>query len=353
MFKDLVVVELASVLAGPSVGMFFSELGAKVYKIENPVSKGDITRQWKLPQEDSEELSAYYQSVNWNKTSLFVDLKSDISRDGLYELIRQADIIISNYDDKQAARLGVDYLRLININPKLIFAQLYAFDQGDPRKGFDIVMQAESGFLSMTGSDDAHPARIPVALIDLIAGHQLKEAILLAMIQQATDGRAKRVEVSLFKSAIASLANQASNFLVAGHTASRIGTLHPNIAPYGDLFTTKDGFSGVLAIGSDLQFENLCSALKMDADFLKMYVKNVTRLKHRTQLMETLNQSLLLIRKESLALLFNEYKIPFGWIASIDEVFEKPLAKSMLLKNPTDAFKNSTVSSLAFKIESV
>ncbi|MEL6721267.1 MAG: CoA transferase, partial [Bacteroidota bacterium] len=147
-FKDLVIIELASVLAGPAVGMFFAELGARVVKIENKTSGGDMTRRWKAKGEDpNKEDSAYYRSVNWGKEVLSLDLKKQADIEQLYDLVRQADVVINNFKLKSAQKLGIAYEQLKALNPQLIFAQLTAFGEESDRLGFDVVLQAEAGFL--------------------------------------------------------------------------------------------------------------------------------------------------------------------------------------------------------------
>ena len=197
--KGLKVIELASVLAGPAVAMFFAELGAEVTKIENKKTNGDITRNWKLPTEDpNASISAYYCAVNWNKKVLFLDLTDKSDRNHLISLIKEADILISNFKLSSAKRMALDYEELSKVNPRLIYAQLTGYGGESSRPAFDIVLQAEAGFLFMNGEPGGKPVRMPVALIDLLAAHQLKEGILLALLQRSQTGRGSLVSTSLF-----------------------------------------------------------------------------------------------------------------------------------------------------------
>ena len=247
-FQGLKVVELASVLAGPAVGLFFAELGAEVIKIENAATGGDVTRRWKAPTEAAEKTdSAYYQSINFGKQTLFVDLKEEEGREQVEALIRAADIVIVNYRPGAAKKLGMNYESLKSLNPKIIYAELTGFGADDSRLAFDVVLQAESGFLYLTGEPDRPPVKMPVALIDILAAHQLKEGILLALLQRSQTGQGSKVSTSLYAAALASLANQATNWLIASFAPQRLGSQHPNIAPYGDLFRTADGQELVLA----------------------------------------------------------------------------------------------------------
>src|SRR3954465_2895072 len=265
-FKDLKIVELANVLAGPAVGLFFAELGASVVKIENKRTNGDITRGWKLPTENKDSnYSAYYASVNWNKTSLFIDLGLPEEKQKVYDLIKEADIVISNYKPGDDVKLQMQYDFLRKLNPSLIYAHISGFGNDSSRTAFDLILQAETGFMYMNGTASTGPLKMPVALIDILAAHQLKEGILVALIKRMKTGKGSVVTVSLQDAAIASLANQASNWLMQGYNHQHSGSLHPNIAPYGEIFTTSDSKKIVLAIGNEKQFSKLCELLnRMD-----------------------------------------------------------------------------------------
>ncbi|MEZ4904287.1 MAG: CoA transferase [Spirosomataceae bacterium] len=190
------------------------------------------------------EYSAYYASVNWNKQTYLLDLEDDNDRFQAYRLFQGADIVISNYRLNVAQKLGVNYETLRKDNPNLIFAQLNAFDAHSERPAFDVVLQAEAGFMYMNGEAEGPPVKMPVALIDVLAAHQLKEAILLALLRRTQTGEGAYIATSLFEAAIASLVNQASNWLMNSHIPQRMGTQHPNIAPYGDVIfvPTKNPF---------------------------------------------------------------------------------------------------------------
>jgi crotonobetainyl-CoA:carnitine CoA-transferase CaiB-like acyl-CoA transferase len=351
-FSHLKVVELANVLAGPSVGMFFAELGAEVIKIENKQTNGDITRSWKLPSENQlTKKSAYYHSINYGKTSLSLDLTAETDYNQLLELIKQADIVVANYSDAAALRMRLDYTTLSRQNPRLIYAQLYAFaDALDKRPAFDVVLQAEAGFLSMSGTQE-QAARMPVALIDILAGHQLKEAILIALLEREKTGKGKFVHTSLMHTAIASLANQASNWLNAGYLPKPMGMLHPNIAPYGDLVTSSDGKPIVLAIGTEAQFIALCKVLGLKelADDMR-FSTNTARVKHRTALIEAIGNQIGTQPMERWMELFSQYGIPAGRVLNIEEVFEQNFAKEMVLEQEEDGYTAKCVRTVAFSM---
>lgn len=333
-FHGLRVIELASVLAGPAVGMFFAELGAEVIKIENKCTGGDITRRWKLPVEDAaSSASAYYRSINWGKKVHMLNLREPSARRQVYELIEQADLVISNFKPASARRLGMDYETLTSRNPGLIYAALTGFPDGEERPAFDVVLQAESGFLNMTGEPGRDPVKMPVALIDLLAAHQLKEGILLALLQRERTGKGSLVTTSLLEAAIASLANQASNWLNAGFIPERMGSRHPNIAPYGDIFSTRDDKLLVIAAGTESQFQQLCRVLEIpEVTEDERFATNADRVRHRNLLLEKLSPAFLRFDRTELMERFLEASVPAGVIRTMPEVFEIPAARRMVLE---------------------
>lgn len=354
LLSGLRVVELASVLAGPAVGMFLAELGAQVVKIENKTTGGDVTRIWKLPGEDPDSpFSAYYHSVNWGKQVLMVDLRREEEREKVEALIRQADVVISNFRKRSAKKLGMDYERLQRLNPVMIFAHLSAFGEDEERPGFDVVLQAESGFMFMTGEPGRPPVKMPVALIDLQAAHQLKEAILLALLRRERTGRGAYVSVSLLESAIASLANQATNWLMAGHIPQAMGSLHPNIAPYGEIFFSRDGQPVVIAVGSDDQFRALCEVLGLPHLFRDpRFSRNVARVEHRQELGAALAPAFEHFEREDLLSRCEECGIPAGAIRNMQEVFELPAARNMILEEILpDGSPTRRVKTVAFDLK--
>jgi crotonobetainyl-CoA:carnitine CoA-transferase CaiB-like acyl-CoA transferase len=347
-FKNLKVLDLSSVLAGPSVGFFFAELGSKVVKIENKKTGGDVTRTWKLPQEKkSSKESAYYWSVNALKEICFLnfDLKEDLEK--LYALVKDADIVIANFKKGDDIKLGVDFKTLSKINSKLIYASINGFGEQSPRVAYDLILQAESGFMSMNGKDENSLSKMPVAIIDLLAAHQIKEAILIAMLQQKNKVKAINISVSLFDSALASLANQASNWLNQKYIPKPIGSLHPNIAPYGEIFFTKDNHQITFAIGSDKQFEDLCYILKMETN--KNYSSNQLRIKHRTKLFEIIQEEIKQWNYKKLFSACIKKNIPVAKIRNMKEVFSLPESKLMTREFLHQNKNVKYVSSVAFK----
>jgi crotonobetainyl-CoA:carnitine CoA-transferase CaiB-like acyl-CoA transferase len=333
-FQNLLIVELASVLAGPAVGMFFAELGARVVKIENGPSGGDMTRRWKLSTEDPQQAhSAYYCSVNYQKEVWMKDLRQSAQQAEVHELIRRADVVISNYKPAAAAKLGMSAETLMALNDRLIFAHLEAFGENDPRLAFDLVLQAETGFLYMSGEPNRPPSKMPVALIDLLAAHQLKEGILVALLHREKTGKGSRVGTSLYGSALASLANQATNYLMAGHIPQRMGSLHPNIAPYGELFRTSDDREVVLAVGTDKQFAALCTALELPHLVEhELFATNEKRVQHRQVLAGILAPAIQGYSRDALMQKFNAGGVPAGRVRNLEEVFADQSAQDLVLE---------------------
>lgn len=348
-FKYLKVLDLSSVLAGPLTGSFFAELGANVIKVENKNTGGDATRQWKLPSENPESpYSAYYHSANFGKEEVLLNLTLDEDRSRLEKMISQSDVVISNFQKKVATKFDLLPDDLRSRYPSLIIAQLSAYDFDDPRPGYDLVMQGETGWISMTGTDKDHYAKLPVAMIDIIASHQMKEAILISLLKKATTGKGSVVHVSLYKSALSALVNQATNYLIAGKIPTPTGTLHPNIAPYGDVFEDKIGTKFLLAIGSDAQFKKLWFTLNLSEEEYLTFEFNCGRLEQRALLQGTLQQSFERFKISELQLIFNQQNIPYCEIKSLDTVFAEKESKVMLNHEIMDGEIVTSVSNIAF-----
>ena len=351
-FKGLKVVELASVLAGPSVGLFFAELGAEVIKIENKKTGGDVTRSWKLPSEDKDsDVSAYFLAVNFLKKHLFLDLSNEADYKKCIAHIKNADVVIVNYKKGDDKKLKLDYATIKKLNSKLIYAGIQGFSDTDERVAYDLILQAESGFMSMNGTKESGPLKMPVAMIDILAAHHLKEAVLLALLKRERTKLGSKVAVALFDVAVASLANQATNWLVAKHLPQPTGSLHPNIAPYGEIFTTKDNHTVTFAIGSDTQFTKLCELLyisKTSAD--KNYISNQLRVINRKKLFTVLSAA---VKKQTLFYLQKEttkHGVPFAKIRNLKEVFELPEAQKLIKNISYSTKKYQVVTSVPMKI---
>ena len=353
MMRDLLVVETAGVLAGPAVGMFFAELGARVIKIENKCAGGDVTRRWKLPEEDPDSpVSAYFCSVNWGKDHRQLDLKEASDRATFDALLETADILITNHLAADAEKLGLQRERLRTLNPRLIHGHIKGFADRPDRPAFDVVLQAESGYISMTGTDPEHLAKLPIALIDVLAAHQLKEGILLALLQRASSGSGAYVEVSLEEAALTGLINQASNFLMTGAVARPMGTLHPNIAPYGEVFTCADGSRVILAVGSDIQFHALCRVLgRTELPDDERFRTNADRVRHRKELADRLATAVADRERDDLLAELLAAQVPSGAVDPIDRSLASTVAQQMILEETIEGRITRRIRGNAFRTE--
>jgi crotonobetainyl-CoA:carnitine CoA-transferase CaiB-like acyl-CoA transferase len=348
--QGIKVVELASVLAGPAVGTFLAELGADVLKIENPKTGGDVTRSWKLATEDPNNPgSAYYASVNWGKKVIMEDLTQPEARERILHAIAEADIVLTNFKDDFAKKYRYTASDFHAVNSRVIIGEITGWSDNPARVAYDLVLQAETGFMSMNGTQESGPLKMPVALIDILAAHQLKEGVLVALLQRSRTGRGAHVKVSLYDAAIASLANQATNWIMAGHLPKPIGSLHPNIAPYGEIVFSSDQAPLVLAIGSDRQFQELCNMLECAAiAHEERFATNKARVANRRVLLEELQARFIQYDYNYIEQQAERLQIPIGKICNIKEVFEKERAQSLLL---TDKDGSKRVRNAVFEIE--
>ena len=352
MLSHLKVIELASVLAGPDVGMFFAEMGATVIKIENKLLNGDVTRKWKSSTEDEKsKVSAYFSAVNWKKEYLFLNLKDNTDKKKVYKLIETADIVIANFKPGDDKKLRMDYHTLKSINSSLIYGEINGYGSNSKRAAYDVVLQAETGFMSINGNKTSGPIKMPIALIDVLAAHQLKEGLLLALLKKEKNGKGSLVEVSLYDTALSSLKNQATNWLMNNFIPQPIGSLHPNIAPYGETFKTKDEKSLVLAIGNNKHFEMLLNVIGAN-DLIKNenYKTNQLRVINRKKLNIDLKPFFNKKTKNELMTQFLKLNIPVGVINNIKEVFDNQKAKELILEETIDGTNTRRVKTAIFKI---
>ncbi len=351
-FKGLKVIDLSTVLAGPSVATFFSELGADVTKIENKKTQGDVTRKWQLPSEKGKNITAYFSSVNYKKKYVFLDLRDPSDKLQLLELIREADILVSNLKHGDDIKFGVAYDELKLINPRLIYAHLAGFISQPNRTAYDVALQAETGYMSMNGTKASGPMKMPVALIDVLAAHQMKEGILCALIQRSISGKGYYISTSLEAAAISALTNQATNFLMAGYEPELTGSEHPNISPYGETVTCKDGKQLVLAIGADKQFQHLCELLGMpEVSLDDRFALNVNRVIYREELYKILSKPFKDDNRDDWMKKLTALQIPAGAVHTLSELFARPEIQELLLKENIDEVPTTRVKSVVFDIQ--
>lgn len=350
MLDNLKVVDASSVLAGPSVGTYFAELGAKVIKVEHP-KHADVTRTWKLPSEDANSpVSAYFSSINYKKEYIKLDLKQENDHAQFLALISEADLLITNFKHGDDVKLNILDETLHALNPSLIIGKINGYGDDNDRVAYDLILQAETGYMSMNGTPDSGPVKMPIAMIDILAAHHLKEALLLALLKRSETGKGSSVSVSLYDAALSSLTNQSSNYLMGNHVPQRIGSLHPNIAPYGELFKTNNGDLITFAIGSNTHFSKLCSVLNVD-DLIKdsRFNSNQKRVQNRTVLQELLQAQ---ISNRSTTDILDKLcvlHVPAGKVKDLKEVFEAPEAQELIRKEVIDGVETSRVTSVVFK----
>lgn len=350
-FKDLKVVELASVLAGPAVGMFFAELGAQVIKVESPMG-GDVTRSWKNPKENKNDTaSAYYYSVNWNKKVVKLDLKNNNDQIKLHSLFAEADVLITNFKSGDDIKFNLSSQALQEKYPTLIIGEITGYPDSS-KVAFDAVLQAETGFMSLNGNASSGPLKMPVALIDILAAHQLKEGILLGLLNRYKNNKGCVVKVSLFDAAISSLAYQASNWLNSRYESPRMGSLHPNIAPYGETFLTQDKRLILLAVGNDKQFESFCKLIGKEELVADVHFSiNSNRVINRAELSLIIADKIAEEKLDHWLALFEQNKIPAGAVNSISEVFALNAANKKVLEQEEEGRISKRVETIAFTIQ--
>ncbi|MFT5143753.1 MAG: crotonobetainyl-CoA:carnitine CoA-transferase CaiB-like acyl-CoA transferase [Rhodothermales bacterium] len=331
--SGLLVVELASVLAGPSVGQFLAELGARVIKIENPRTGGDVTRSW---------TGDYFHCCNFGKESLTLDLGRPLGKDALRQLVERADIVLSSFAPGADRRLGLGDDVLRAWNPAIIHAAISGYGPESERAGYDALIQAESGFMDMNGQEDGPPTKMPVALVDILAAHHVKEGILLALLRQRSgNGQGAFIQVSLMDAALSSLANQATGWFASGAVQGRHGSTHPNISPYGTLVETSDNVTLMLAIGNNRQFQRLCDLLDvpgLGAD--PRFASNAARVEHRDALERLLVDAFRTRSSPELLMDLQEAGVPVGPVRTLKDALAEG-GKNVILPNSsgTDGLK--------------
>ena len=347
MLNHLNILELSNVLAGPAVGMFFSELGANVVKIENKLAGGDITRKWKLANEKHKAPSAYFCSVNYGKKHKFLDFNNQKDMVLLKDYIKKSDVVITNFKHGDSKRFQLSYNDCKTINPEIIYAHIGGFKSNPKRVAFDVVLQAETGFLSMCGTQNEF-AKMPVALIDVLAAHQIKEGILIALLKREKTGKGCHIKTTLEETAIASLMNQSSNYLMAEHNPKKLGTLHPNIAPYGDIINSTDGTKLILAIGTDKQFVSFCELINLTSSI--DFNTNQKRVVKREELMKIINEKTSVLKTDWLLENCHNRQIPIGKIKTVEEVMQERIAQEMILEEMVDGFQTKRIKTNSFEL---
>lgn len=332
------VLDLTRVLAGPYCTMFLGDLGAEVVKVEQP-GVGDDTRGWGPPFAGGE--SAYFLCTNRNKKSITVDLKCADGIDIIRKLAGKADVLIENFRPGAMDRLGLGEKDLRAENSKLIYASLSGFGADGPMAdvpGYDLIVQAWGGLMSVTGSEESGPLKVGVAIIDLVAGLMLGKSIVAALYARELSGVGQRLDTSLLEAEVAALINAGSNYLIGGQVPGRWGNAHPTIVPYQS-FKTADSFL-VLGAASESIWKRLCPALgRPDLTDDPRFAKNAQRVENRKELIALLAEIFLTRSTEAWVTALTRADVPCAPVQTIDQVFAAPqvLHRKMLeeIEHPT------------------
>lgn len=320
--EGLKVLELARILAGPWIGQTLADLGATVIKVEAP--DGDDTRRWGPPWIGGN--AAYFHACNRGKASIALDYDNGEDLAVLMGLVDEADVVIENFKVGGLKRFGLDYESLSARNPRLIYCSVTGFGQTGPyasRAGYDVMIQAMSGIMDLTGDPDGPPQKMGVAFADIFTGLYGVIAIQAALAQRDRTGRGQHVDMALFDSMLGVLGNQAMNYLATGTTPSRLGNAHPNIVPYQD-FPVADGHI-IIACGNDAQFEKLCGLLGLpDPDDSNR--TNADRVANRSGLVASITERTVTFKRDELLSRLEKAGIPAGPINTVADALTDPQA---------------------------
>ncbi len=326
------VLDLSRVLAGPYCTMVLGDLGADVIKVEPP--EGDETRGWGPPFVEGE--SAYYLCVNHNKRGVVINLKTDEGKQILCDLALRSDVLVENFRPGTLEKFGLDFETLHELNPKLIYCSITGFGQIGSMKGkpgYDFMIQALGGLMSITGEPEGEPMKTGVAVVDLFAGQNAIIAILAALQARTLTGRGQHLDISLFDSQLGWLANVASNYLISGKLPKRHGNAHANIVPYQS-FQASDGWFAI-AVGNDRQFVRLCEMLnKSEIALDEKFATNSARVQNRDELISLLISIFITRNTNEWLSALEKAEIPCGPIQNFEQVFSMPIVKEreMLVK---------------------
>lgn len=323
---EIRVLDLTRVLAGPYCTMFLGDLGAEVVKVEEP-GLGDDTRLWGPPFAGGE--SAYFLCINRNKKSLSLNLKSPRGVELLRQLAASADVLVENFRPGTMERLGLGDRDLRAANSRLIYASLSGFGADGPMKdwpGYDLIVQAWGGLMSITGMPDGEPTKVGVAIIDIVAGLMLGKTIIAALFSRERTGIGQKIETSLLEAEVACLINAGSNYLIGGSIPGRWGNAHPNIVPYQS-FETQDGYL-VVGAASEAIWRRFCSAIgRPELTDDARFAKNPQRVENREELIQTLAAVFRHCDTATWMRLLSEASVPCAPVQTIDQVFDAAQVK--------------------------
>jgi len=328
--QGITVLDLTRVLSGPYCTMMLADMGARVIKVEQP-RKGDDTRGWGPPFVNGE--SSYFLSINRNKESVTLDFKHPEGRAILEQLIAKADVLVENFRPGTLDKLGLDYASIAERFPRLVYCSVSGFGQTGPRRkeaGYDAVMQAEGGLMSITGSADGQPYRLGVAIADIVSGMFAAQGITAALFARERTGRGQAVDIAMLDSVVALLSYQAGIYFANGAAPPRLGNRHPTIVPY-ETFRASDG-DFVIAVGNDEQWGRFCGVTAFPAD--ERYATNRQRVTNYADLKPALDALLGTATRDHWIGRLKAAGVPCGSVRDLHDVFTDPqtLARDMLVE---------------------
>lgn len=333
------VLDMSRILAGPWAGQMLADLGAEVIKVERP-GKGDDTRTWGPPFFESdrpecpEQVAAYFHGTNRGKSSLALDITTADGQDIIRRLVKGCDVLIENYKVDGLKKYGLDYESLSKLNPQLVYCSITGFGQTGPyreRAGYDFLIQGMGGLMSVTGEEDGVPMKTGVAVADIMTGLYASNAIQAALLFRHRSGLGQYIDMSLLDVQVATMANQAMNYLATGTSPGRLGNAHPNIVPY-QAFATQDGHV-ILAVGNDTQFERFCAVA--DAEYLsadERFRTNRERVAHRDELVPLISELMTQKTSEWWLASLEAVSVPCGPINTLAQVFDDKQVQARELK---------------------
>lgn len=325
-YEGLKVLDLSRILAGPWIGQTLADMGADVVKIEAPA--GDDTRRWGPPfiERDGEKTAAYYFACNRGKRSIVANLKDADDLAAVQKLAAQADVIIQNYKQGGLDKFGLDYPSIAEGNPGVVYASITGFGQDGPRAsqpGYDLLIQGMSGIMDITGPADREPQKLGVAFADILTGIYGVIGIQAALKLRAETGRGQEVDLALFDTMSAVLANQGLNYMVSGTSPKRFGNRHPNLVPY-ETYQCSDGHI-IIATGNDRQFQSLCEVLGIpDIATSDLFESNAARVANLEAMARVLNEATAAFTRQDLIEQLTAAGVPAGPINTIEEAHADP-----------------------------
>ena len=321
--ESILILDLSRALAGPYCSMMLADMGAEIIKIEMP-GRGDDSRSWGPPFVEGE--SAYFMSVNRNKKSITLNLKSEKSKEIIEKLIKKADIIIENFRPGTMDKLGLSYENVAELNPEIIYASISGFGQDGPYRllpGFDQVIQGMGGLMSVTGEPGGSPIKVGVAVADIAGGMFAAYGIMIALFNRQRTGKGQMIDVSLLDSQVAWLTYRAGSFFASGKIPQPLGSGHPNIVPY-QAFKASDTYVNIAA-GNDQLWQKFCSAVGLE-DIVEnpKFATNAKRVENRNELVNIISNIVSSKNAQEWLDILTKAGVPCGPIYTLDEIFTDP-----------------------------